>query len=144
MLLDNQGGEGIVSNEEKIQALIQQTDDPVQRATLMVLQKMDAAMENQIEVTTSIADSLKEHREDMSKRILNEALLLSAFKGAWWAGVLFIGALQVVGGFIVSRAVASNDEQDKRLGVLEKEFAVLNRSVQEHHESFNGRPTVGR
>ena len=133
----------MATNQDKIERLIQETIDPVQRATLMILQRIDTATVVNKDTVHVLTERFTEHRDEFLKRQADEDKLFSSFKGAWWAGIALLGVIQLIGGFIVSRAVSDNDEQNRRLSSVERDFAVLQRSVQEHHE-VNGRPTVGR
>lgn len=132
----------MTKHEEKIGELISETTDPVQRATLLILAKIDTALESNTHATERIASAFDHHRKEFIAHDKRETEDRAAIKGAWWSGVLFMAALQVLGGYIVSRHLAANDTQDSRLAALEQRISVLESSVKDHHElaKRNGKP----
>lgn len=120
------------NHEEKISELIAATSDPVQRATLLILSKIDVALESNTNATERIAVAFDTHRQEFILHDRRETEDRAAIKGAWWAGVIFMSVLQLLGGYILTRHLNTNDTQDVRLGVLEQRLIVLESLVREH------------
>jgi hypothetical protein len=121
-------------NRERIQELIQQTKDPVQQATLLVLSNFDSAMESNTRATEAIANQLNEHREEfvsfrdkewgafrasVNEHIREDREMKVSIKTGWLAGIMFFSMVNLVGGWLITRAVNSNDEQDRIIRSLE-------------------------
>jgi hypothetical protein len=53
------------ANSRRIDDLIEMTEDPVQKATLLVLSKIDSALDANTAATNRIAVELAEHRDDV-------------------------------------------------------------------------------
>lgn len=131
-----------MTNQEKIEALIAQTKDPVQQATLLVLSKIDVALDANTEATERIAISVSAHREEFRLHDKEELKRMSAMKGAWWAGVLIIGAINSIGGYLLSSHVAQNAAQDSAIMLLKERMAVMEARYNASHPSVvNGEPS---
>lgn len=112
-------------NHEKIEALISQTQDPVVQATLLVLSKIDYALDSNTEATQEIAKELSEHREDFRKHALEDTKRLAGLKGAWWAGVALIGAINLLGGYLLQAHVTQNTAQDTAISDLKSRLLII-------------------
>jgi hypothetical protein len=132
----------MTKHEDKISELIAETGDPVQRATLLILARIDTALEANTNATERIALVFAEHRAEFTAHDKRETQDRAALKGAWWAGVVFISIVQVMGGYILTRHFNTNDAQDARLMALEQHLSILEATVRTHHDALrrNGKP----
>jgi hypothetical protein len=105
MAPQKENGSVFDAHSRQIEALIEQTGDPVQKATLITLQM--------------IAQEFSLHRQDFAHHAEEEMERWATVRGAWWAfGVVFILA-QAVGGWVALRYISNNDDQDARISRLE-------------------------
>ena len=141
------GREGREVNRDRIQELIQQTKDPVQQATLLVLSNFDSALESNTRATEAIAQQLQDHRgeflsfrdkewggfrEAVGEHIRDDRDMKVSIKTGWLAGVLFMSVINIVGGWMITRAINSNDEQDRIIRQLEITVNQLKADVAAH------------
>jgi DnaJ-domain-containing protein 1 len=123
-----------MSSHQKINELIEATEDPVQRAVLLVLANIARDLDNNTIATQRIAEAFDNHREDFQRHDIAEAKDRAYIRGAWWAGVIFVSLMQTVGGWIIWRGVTSNDTQDTVLQQLDKRISVMEARVSAHLE----------
>lgn len=121
-----------MNNATKIEDLIARTADPVQQAMLLVLANFDRALDANTVATQAIANDLHDHREEFNgfrntvdSHIRNDARMLASIRGGWWVGIVLLSAIQLLGAFIISRMILSNDMQDARLATLEEKVTTL-------------------
>lgn len=133
------GREGREVNRDRIQELIQQTKDPVQQATLLVLSNFDSALESNTRATEVIATELQSHRIEFSEfrsnvhtHINEDRDMKVSIKTGWMAGILFFSVVNLVGGWLITRAVNSNDEQDRMIRSLEITVNQLKADIAAH------------
>ena len=126
-------------NRDRIQELIQQTKDPVQQATLLVLSNFDSALEANTRATEEIVRDLQEHRGEFSEfrahvhtHINEDRDMKVSIKTGWMAGILFFSVVNLVGGWLITRAVNSNDEQDRIIRSLEITVNQLKADIAAH------------
>jgi len=126
-------------NRERIQELIQQAKDPVQQATLLVLSNFDSALESNTRATEVIATELQSHRIEFSEfrsnvhtHINEDRDMKVSIKTGWMAGILFFSVVNLVGGWLITRAVNSNDEQDRIIRSLEITLNQLKADIAAH------------
>ena len=126
-------------NRERIQELIQQAKDPVQQATLLVLSNFDSALESNTRATEVIATELQSHRNEFSEfrsnvhtHINEDRDMKVSIKTGWMAGILFFSVVNLVGGWLITRAVNSNDEQDRIIRSLEITVNQLKADIAAH------------
>ena len=126
-------------NRERIQELIQQAKDPVQQATLLVLSNFDSALESNTRATEVIATELQSHRNEFSEfrsnvhtHINEDRDMKVSIKTGWMAGILFFSVVNLVGGWLITRAVNSNDDQDRIIRSLEITMNQLKADIAAH------------
>jgi len=126
-------------NRERIQELIQQAKDPVQQATLLVLSNFDSALESNTRATEVIATELQSHRIEFSEfrsnvhtHINEDRDMKVSIKTGWMAGILFFSVVNLVGGWLITRAVNSNDDQDRIIRSLEITMNQLKADIAAH------------
>ena len=104
------------ANSRRIDDLIEATEDPVQKATLLVLAKIDSALDANTAATNRIAVELAEHREyvtsfrsEFTKHDKQETEDRAKLVGAKSVGVAMFSIIMVMfslmgamGGFILS------------------------------------------
>jgi hypothetical protein len=127
---------------QRIDELIAATADPVQRATLMLIARFDAALTANTHATERIANAVEEHRSEFvihtkrfDQHVLDEQKMLASAKGAWWATTVLVIAVIGLGGFIIKSyhenvtfALEGMRDVSTRLRVLESK-----------HEGNNGK-----
>ena len=126
-------------NRDRIQELIQQTKDPVQQATLLVLSNFDSALEANTRATEEIVRDLQEHRGEFSEfrahvhtHINEDRDMKVSIKTGWMAGILFFSVVNLVGGWLITRAVNSNDDQDRIIRSMEITVNQLKADIAAH------------
>lgn len=107
------------TNHDKISEMIEETHDPVQRAVLLVLAGIARDLDSNTAATTRLAELFENHARAFEAHDKIESRDRAYLKGAWWAGVLFMTAIQTVGGWILLRAISANDTQDAMLRMVE-------------------------
>ena len=131
-------------NQEKIEDLINATQDPVARAILLVLSNIDYALTKNTEATQSVIDTFAEHRKDFDlhrnefrSHVAEEHSLISGIKAAWWAATTMGAAIIWLAGYIiVSQATQLEKDSGQirvntlRLGVIENKVGELERRQQ--------------
>lgn len=97
-----------MSNHDRIEELIGQATDPVQRAMLMLFVKLGHEIDENTQATRRIAMALEAHKDDFAQHtvrfdqhVLDEKSMLASAKGAWWASTLLIGCVMALGVYIV-------------------------------------------
>lgn len=134
-------------NRDRIQELIQQTKDPVQQATLLVLSNFDSALESNTRATEAIASQLNDHRGEfvsfrdkewgefrgsVNEHIREDREMKVSIKTGWLAGIMFFSVVNLVGGWLITRAVNSNDEQDRIIRSMEITVNQLKADIAAH------------
>lgn len=102
-----------MNNAEKIGELIQSTADPVQRATLMVLSKIDVALDANTAATVRIATGVDRVDATLTTHIHDEEVLLSSIRGGQRVGVALTGAIILLAAYIINLHFSRNDTQDR-------------------------------
>jgi len=102
-----------VNNSEKIEELIQSTADPVQRATLMVLSKIDTALDANTAATGRIAIGVDKVDATLKTHIHDEEVLLSSIQGGQKVGIALTGAIVLLAAYIINLHFSRNDTQDR-------------------------------
>ena len=98
-------------HSRQFEELISQTEDPVQRGTLIALE--------------TIATEFRLHRETFDTHAANEDRRWSSIRGAWWAFGIIMVAAQTAVGAMVARYVVTSDDQELRLARLERQVHTL-------------------
>lgn len=117
-------------NHDKIDELIGQTSDPIVRATLLVLQRIDRALDENTKATVKLAEDLDEHRKDfrnLSDRELKERAMI---RGAWWAGIALFALIQMIGGYVISNKLRADEEQNSSIQRIELRLQMLEYKLQ--------------
>lgn len=116
-------------NNSKIDDLIQQTKDPVQQATLLVLSNIDHALFANTKATLALADDFavhktefREHKTAVDNHIATDRTMMASIRGAWWAGVILVTGLQLLGGLVIANYIKANEKQDERLDRLVEQY----------------------
>lgn len=117
-------------NEKRISELIEMTSDPVQRATLLVLHKIDSGLHANTVATLHIAESFEKHRKDFEDYRRAEEMSRANVKGAIWGGMAVIGLLQLVAGALLGVYIRANDQQDMKIEAAHAELRLLDKRVQ--------------
>lgn len=113
------------TNHDKISEMIEETHDPVQRAVLLVLAGIARDLDSNTAATTRLAELFENHTKAFEVHDKIETRDRAYLKGAWWAGVLFMTAIQTVGGWILLRAISANDTQDTMLRMVEQRLTKI-------------------
>jgi hypothetical protein len=121
---------------QKIEALILQTDDPKDRALLLIQLEMVKSLIENTEVTKDLHSEFKMHAKEEMAMIV---------KGRFLWRVLLAGALGLQGvlGFLFSQHLESHKALVSEVKVLNIDMATH----KEHHrqeERFSAGPKVGR
>lgn len=123
------------SNEEKIEALISATTDPVQRATLMVLSKIDVALDANTAATERIAKGVETVDEQLGRHVADEEKMLASIRGGQWVGGALMTVIVGLGGFILIPHMTINTTQEREIVELRtNQQNVLRRllAIEEH------------
>lgn len=133
------------ANHDRIEGLISRTTDPVQQATLLVLARIDGALDENTRATQRIATAFEGHKNDFQdhmaqfdKHVVDEARIISAAKGAWWASTLLIAAVISLGGWIVKGYTEAVHTQSVYVQDLVKRVTVLETINAREHTPPNG------
>jgi hypothetical protein len=113
-----------VANEDKIEKLIQATDDPIVRATLLVLQKIDVALDSNTAATERIAGGVGTLTLTVNQHVVDEEKLFASISMAQKVAVVLLSILVSLAGYIVVNHFNKNDAQDVRLNGLEQRMSV--------------------
>lgn len=124
----------------RIEELIAKTTDPVQQATLIVLSNFDLALDANTKATEAIAKDLTGHRQEfvkfqstVSEHMSTDRDMLSSIRAGWWVGLMFLSVVNIVGGWIITRAINSNDEQDRSIRDLQMQVRSLESELKYLH-----------
>lgn len=144
--------------ERRIQELIEAAEDPVQRATLLILSRIDVALEANTQATERIASSVVAVDAKLVGHINTVSNVMAAVKGGQYVGAFLLSALLLLGGYILNRYATQVDRQEQSLLVIDRQLAALaqliqvndrrldalERTLREHdaaeHDARNGRP----
>jgi hypothetical protein len=127
------------ANGRRIDDLIEATSDPVQKATLLVLSKIDSALDANTAATNRIAVELAEHRDDVQAfrgEFLKHDRIETEQRGrleggravaAWMFTVIIalISVISAMGGFIISEQRNKLVETERIVGELRLEVQKL-------------------
>lgn len=84
--------------QEDIERLIADEEDPKARLQLMILNKINLALIANTNVTNSIRNDLDQHLEIFAKRSQEQDALLNKGRGAWWVVTSALVGAQVLFG----------------------------------------------
>jgi len=116
----------MTQNNEKITALIEESNDPKDRAFLIVLQQINTSLIANTSTINDVAFKLNTHLDDYEKHSISEEALLNKGKGAWTIITWFIAILQGI--LVIAASTLYTDIKslhitdislDKRVTVLE-------------------------
>ena len=77
-------------------ALIEEADDPKDRATLMILWELTEGVGKVAEVQKELAEDLEQHRKELTEHLKANAELVNKGRGFWRGLMVSVGALQAV------------------------------------------------
>lgn len=123
----------------RIDDLIEQTSDPIQRATLLVLAKIDTAIDSNTRATERIAVEFTEHREEVqlfrsefAKHDVQEQRDRAAIQGGRWVAQMMFGVIialmtviSAVGGYVLSKHDSEFTELRSTVHKLNSEVTIL-------------------
>lgn len=118
------------TNEDKIDALIGMTEDPVQRATLMVLAKIDSALDANTAATQRIAASMEDMDSKLETHVVDEERILYAVRGGQYVGGVMLSVILAMGWYTVNKHFERNDSQDVAIAATREEVLLLKRQVE--------------
>lgn len=136
-------------NEKRISELIELTSDPVQRATLLVLHKIDAGLHANTKVTMDMAEAFETHCKAFEDYRRKDEMQRAGVRGAIWGGMAIVGLLQIIAGALLGVYIKANDIQDLRieaahveLRAMDKRLQVVEITLREHLTNVreNGQP----
>jgi hypothetical protein len=129
---------GDLHNEthRRIDDLIEQTEDPALKATLLVLSRIDISLDSNTKATDRISKELESFVHNITEDVSSfrtafdghetrEEKFYSSIRGAWWAGTVLIGALLAMGVFIGNGFKTQHESQEARINQLETAVLVL-------------------
>lgn len=129
------------SNLETIESLIQEATDPMQRAMLLVLGRIDTALSAQTHAVESIARSFDAHRTEFTEHRQEEERLLASIKGGWRSAsaigsVVFVAILGLAGYIFNDHVRANQSDSDRvaglvvRVAAMEAQVGILMRALE--------------
>ena len=111
----------------QIDDLIVATDDPKDKAFLLIMNKIATSLDTNTSLTRALADDFKSHTVAFSEHERKEMELINQGRGGFRVALVLLGVLQVVVGFIINNTLA--DIKDMR-----QEVTQLQRDVSTHRE----------
>ncbi len=129
--------------QEQIEKLIAQASDPKDRVFLMIMNKMASSLDVNTELTRTLSEELKTHTTKFDLHEKKEEKIYNRGWGVAWAGVALIGAIQVLGTFILLKHFAETEQMREELNQAITDIATH----KEHHrqeERFRDGPKVGK
>jgi hypothetical protein len=116
---------GPIGPERRIHELIEEAEDPVQRATLLILSRIDVALEANTQATERIASSVVAVDAKLVGHIHTVSNVMSAVKGGQYVGAFLLSALLLLGGYILNRYATQVDRQEQSLLIIDRQLASL-------------------
>jgi hypothetical protein len=91
-------------SQDKILVLIEQADDPKDRAFLIVLQQINESLIANTHIINEVAEKLDNHLTAYEAHTEREQLLLNQGKGMWRVAARVLGAIQAIAIVLISFA----------------------------------------
>ncbi len=105
--------------------LIEQADNPKDRATLMILWELTEGVGQVAQVQKSLADDLEKHRKELTTHLEANAALVNKGRGFWRGLMISVGLLQAT--LVWQGKMLMDDYADvkHRIEKLESRYAAL-------------------
>ncbi len=105
---------------EDIHRLILASDDPKDKAVLLILLRISQNLEANTELTAKLSANLDAHVSKFNDHEKMEMALFNQGRGLWRVMVWVLGIAQAGLGYGFLNHVAKNEQQDERLVAVEK------------------------
>src|SRR5258706_6716704 len=125
------------SNEAEIMRLVRETNDPVQRATLLVMLGMSTNLMRNTELTMQLHDDFAEHQKNTSAYMKNGEQLLNRGIGAWKVVAWASGGMGTVLLAVVGFYTAEIRDHGLRLQTVETREADTRDLLKDHLRQAN-------
>ena len=115
--------------KKQIMALIQEADDPGNKALLLILYQINDTLTHNTAMTKTLVDSFGAYRKEFDAHEKTEMALINQGRGWIRSSLFFLGILQAIALALGAAFVGDHNTLEKRVGTLEQ-FAEGHR---QHH-----------
>lgn len=124
--------------KREVQQLIISEPDPKEKVRLLMLLQLNTSLVSNVVAVRNLTKEFKEHRMEFEAHLAAEEKLVNTGRGAIWAALILVGAIQFGSSYILNNLVTKLEAAH----VVATEAAVTNRLQDEKIRSLEERVSV--